>query len=141
MADSLIQVAFDPSSFSTITNLTQFAGFLEPEMETAMQQIGDLIVQAAQANTWAVFDNPTGALADSIRAIFDGPLAVEVGSDLPYARRREYGGGGLLDSRGRQMDDPARPYLEPALTENEDQIMLLMSNAAAEAFAKMGVPL
>lgn len=142
MADSLINVSFDPSSFESITNLTQFAGFLEPEMESAMQQIGDIIVQAAVANTWAVFAAPTGQLASTIMATLDGPLQVEVGSTSPYAARREFGFSGQTDSRGRHyVNDPAKPYLIPALEQNEDQIMLIMSNAAAEAFAKMGVPL
>jgi len=68
-------------------------------MGAAMSQIGDIIVQAAVANTWAVFEAPTGALADSIRAILDGPMAVEVGSDSPYAARREFGFSGQTEAR------------------------------------------
>jgi len=142
MTNNFINVAFDSASLGAITNLARFGAFLEPEMGAAMSQIGDIIVQAAVANTWAVFEAPTGALADSIRAILDGPMAVEVGSDSPYAARREFGFSGQTDSRGRfYANDPAKPYLTPALEQNSDQILQVMGLATAEAFAKMGVPL
>lgn len=44
-------------------------------------------------------------------------LAVAVGTDVEYARRIEYGFAGI-DSRGRTYNQPAQPYLRPALDEN-----------------------
>ncbi len=137
--EPLINVAFDPASLGAIVKLAQFGAFLDLEMSVAMPQIGDIIVQAAVANTWTAFTNPTGQLASTIMTILDGPMAVQVGVGAPYGRRMEDGFVGT-DSLGRTYDEAGKPYLVLALEQNTDQILQRMGLAAAEAFAKMGMP-
>ena len=59
----------------------------------------------------------TGTLRRSLhteRVSVPGAIAaVAVGTDVPYARRIEYGFSGA-DSRGRVYHQPPRPYLRPA---------------------------
>lgn len=140
MGEELITIAFDAASLGNIAKLEKFQSFLEPAMADGLVEVGKLVVQAAVANTWAVFANPNGELADTIKVLVNGPLAIEVGTDSPYGARREFGFSGKTDSRGRTyVNDPGKPYMEPALTDNEDQIASIMNLAVAEAMAAMGV--
>jgi HK97 gp10 family phage protein len=63
----------------------------------------------------------TGTLRRSIHMEDVGSDAVSVGTDLPYARRMEYGFA-ATDSLGRRYNQPARPYLRPALDENRGEM-------------------
>ena len=109
-------VGFDPVSLGTISRLQGFEGLLDPRIEAMLQAAGELVAQTAQANTWLVFDNPTGALADSIGVLVAGLEEVDVVVGVPYGMRREFGFEGMYDSLGRgPFNDPAKPYLEPAV--------------------------
>lgn len=72
----------------------------------------------------------TGTLRRSIRAeaVTGG---VVVGTELPYARRIEFGFNGA-DSRGRTYHQQPRPYLRPALDENKDRVMAAVAAAAKD---------
>lgn len=72
----------------------------------------------------------TGTLRRSIRAEAMGRDVV-VGTELPYARRIEFGFTGA-DSRGRQYNQAARPYLRPALDENKQRVMEAVKAAAGD---------
>src|SRR2546430_6739801 len=112
----LFQIGFDPASLSEIARFYGFKACLSEEMSSAMQEAGELLEKAAQDNTDRVFENPTGELKSTIQAILDSPYEVQIGSNSPYARRREYGFSGMTDSLGRYFaSDPARPYMKPAL--------------------------
>ena len=63
----------------------------------------------------------TGTLRRSIHTEDQGSHAVSVGTDLPYAARMEFGFA-ATDSRGRTYNQPARPYLRPALDENKAEM-------------------
>lgn len=64
----------------------------------------------------------TGTLRRSItQAQMQDRLAVRVGTDVPYAARLEYGFT-ERDKLGRRYNQPARPYLRPALRENADEV-------------------
>ncbi len=135
---NFLSVGFDEASLGAIAHMAQFSVFLDNEIAPTLKKIGDDIAYDAIVNTWAVFAHPNGDLASTIEAIPTDAMSISIGSDSPYARRREFGGGGLLDSLGRAMNDVAKPYLEPALTANEDKIMQSMGLAIAEGFAQMG---
>lgn len=60
----------------------------------------------------------TGSLRRSIQVIEQGPLDIAVASKLPYAARIEFGFAGR-DSLGRVYNQPARPYLRPAIEETK----------------------
>lgn len=78
---------------------------------------GAVIVSSAAAANAPVL---TGTLRRSIRAEVVS-RDVLVGSDVPYARRIEYGFQGT-DSRGRTYHQAARPYLRKALDERRAQV-------------------
>lgn len=63
----------------------------------------------------------TGTLRRSIHTEDVGSHVVSVGTDVPYARRQEYGYAGT-DRLGRTFHQPARPYLRPALDENRAEM-------------------
>ena len=83
------------------------------QMQLAMFKIGVRLVNQSRSNMhWRA---PTGALSESIHAIYS-PLEVLVGSDLPYAWRREKGFTGMTDVLGRYYRyDPGQYYLTRAL--------------------------
>lgn len=59
----------------------------------------------------------TGTLRRSIHVEMINSGSAIVGTDLPYARRLEYGFSDR-DKRGRMYHQPARPYFRPPLDEN-----------------------
>lgn len=135
----MFSLSFDQRSLSEIAQLAGFGVFLTEEMAQAMQQAGDLLQAAAIANTWEVFAHPTGALSGTIAPILDSPFEVQVGSDSPYARRREYGFQGMTDSLGRTFpNDVAKPYFQPALDDNEQAVLQLIDSAVERAFERIG---
>jgi HK97 gp10 family phage protein len=70
----------------------------------------------------------TGTLRRSIHIEDKGSHVVAVGTNVPYARRMEFGFA-ATDSRGRRFNQPARPYLRPALDENRSQMEREFSDA------------
>jgi len=140
MADPLITAAFDEASLGTIARFAGFQAILEAEVGGTMIQIGDMLVPDMQSMTWSVFANPTGNLADNIRAVTGGPMAVNIEVDVPYSWRMEEGFHGA-DSLGRVYDEEGKPYAMPTLEADSDKIAVMMSLAVAEAIAKLGVPL
>jgi len=116
----------DMPSLATLAKIEGFRALMEPETVAMLAGTGTMLVTAAQMNTWAVFDNPTGKLASSIGFELVSPEEIALTVGVPYGRRRELGGGGGLDAIGRPMNDRARPYLQPAIDENEDLILAIM---------------
>lgn len=55
-------------------------------------------------------------------------VAVYVGTNVEYARRIEYGFSGP-DALGREINQPAQPYLRPAMDENQDAVKNEVQNA------------
>lgn len=139
MADALLTIAFDPASMATIARMFEFEAILAEEMAISTQEAGALVEAAAVANTWTAFQNPTGALAASISVVPVTPFEVGIAVGVPYGFRREYGFSGMTDSLGRFYPyDPAEPYAGPALTENEENIMVLFEEAVARSWARIG---
>lgn len=138
MALSDWSIGFDPQSLQELVRLQGFSALLNPEITAALTKAGQVLVGAAQANTWQVFANPTGQLADSIYFYVVSPMEVAVAVGVPYGRRREYGFSGMTDSLGRfYANDPARPYLTPAVDDNQAQITALMEQAVNNALGRV----
>jgi len=86
--------------------------------------LDDVVIAAAQmvaSDARAKAPVLSGTLRRSITVEAVGPGDVRVGSDVPYARRIEYGFDGS-DSRGRTYHQAAQPYLRPAIDENRERI-------------------
>lgn len=124
--------SLDPGSLDAITQMLGFQALLDPAIQDALTKAGNLVVTTAQTNTWTVFTNPTGNLAASIYFWVASPTEVDVAVGVPYGRRQELGGGNLLDSLGRRMTNPAKPYLVPAMEEDASMIEMLMANAVSQ---------
>lgn len=114
-----------------------FEALLTPEMAIAMQKSGDMIVVSAKENTWVVFQNPTGELADSIVPLLVSPYELQIEVGVPYAARLEYGFTGA-DSLGRVYNEAPESYLQPAIVANEQGILELFDTAVIDAFGMIG---
>jgi hypothetical protein len=132
------RASFDPGSLSAITQLLGFGALLNPEITNALTQGGQLLLTAAQDNTWQVFANPTGALADSGYFYVISPTEVAVAFGVPWAQRREKGFSGMTDALGRYYaSDPGKPYAQPAVDDNQDAIQALMAIAVNSALGRV----
>jgi len=135
----MFELSFTPESLKEIVQFAGFSTLLSEEVQGTMRATGEKLAAAAQEKTWEVFANPTGTLASTIQPILESPYEIRIGSDSPYARRREYGFSGMTDSLGRfYAHDPAKPYMGPTLAENEQAILQLMDEAVQRALARMG---
>ena len=131
-------ISLDAPSLQELVRLQGFSGLLNPAITQALTQSGQLLVGAAQANTWNVFANPTGQLADSIYFYVVSPSEVAVAVGVPYGRRREMGFSNMTDSLGRYYaHDPARPYLQPAVDDNQAEVAALMAAAVNSALGRI----
>jgi len=134
----ILDIAFDPSSMASMARLLSFDVMLEEEMAPSMDEAGQLVTEAAQANTWTAFQHPTGQLAGSISPVPLGPLEVGIAVGVPYGLRREYGFVGMVDSLGRIGTDVAEPYAQPALDANAEKVVQLMEEAIARTWIRIG---
>lgn len=127
----------DNPSIEELVRLRGFGALLDPEIQQAFQEAGTLLVEAARANTWAAFMNPTGVLAESIYFYVSGPEEIQVVVGVPYGHRREYSFKGP-DSLGRMFpNDPAEPYLIPAVEQNEDRVAEIFAAATNRALGRV----
>lgn len=76
----------------------------------------------------------TGTLRRSIQVQERGPRDVVVGSRLPYAARIEYGFSGR-DRLGRLYNQPAQPYLRPAMEETRGTMTRIFAEEVRRALA------
>lgn len=131
-------LSFDTPSLAAITELIGFKALLDPEITLALTKGGSTIAQAAIDNTWTAFQNPHGELASTIYPWLASPSEMEIRVDSPYGHRREYSFKGP-DSLGRMFpNDPAEPYLQPALDANEGEVVQLIEGAVTSAWGRIG---
>lgn len=125
-------------SFSVVgTSLTNYNSLLKSNMMLAMLDIEQSMVTDTQLNmNWV---NPTGDLEDSIYTDSSVPDAFTaiIGSELPYAHRRNDGFDGM-DSLGRVYDDLGAYFLDDALASNVNYIQLTVNEAVYDAWASAG---
>ena len=134
----MLSMSFSPESMKELVAFAGFGTMLSEEVQTALKQGGQIIVDASVANTWEVFANPSGALASTLGVVVDSPFEIDVGSNSPYAARREFGYSGKTDSRGRYYaNDPAKPYLQPALDDNQQSVLQLIDVAVERALNRV----
>ena len=128
-------MSWDPASLNQITQLVGFQGINSPEMQQAMGESGTLLQQAVQnAMNW---QNPTGALEGSIEPVQDSPYEIQVGSDLPYARRRDWGFDGA-DSLGRVYHDEGAFYMERGMDAATPDIQEKLNVAMMNYIGRIG---
>lgn len=136
--DIALDISFDEKDLAAIGQMANFSTFLDPEVQKSMQSAGEKIANQAKDNTWSVFENPSGKLADTIQVLPVSPYEVHVGSDSPYAARREYGFSGMTDALGRHFtNDPAKPYLRPAMEMMQNDALAMIDDGVAAALAAL----
>lgn len=136
MADEAFSVSFDPRSISEIAQLYGFGVLLSHEVQAAFREGGSLLVKSVQgAMHW---ENPSGDLERSIRPVHDSPYELQVGSDLPYARRRELGFSGRTDRLGRYYaKDDGAFYMKRGFEASQSHILASIENAAERALQRL----
>lgn len=77
----------------------------------------------------------TGTLRRSIEVIEQGPRQVAVGSRQPYAARIEFGFAGR-DRLGRLYNQPAQPYLRPAIEETRTRMTQVFAEEVRRALGR-----
>lgn len=130
--------SFDPGSLQEITRLQGFAALLNPEVTQGLTEAGTLLTNAAVANTWSVFANPSGELADTIYPYVISPTEVAIAVGAPHGRRREKGFSGMTDALGRfYANDPAKPYLQPAVDDHQQEVAEIMEMRVNAALGRI----
>jgi HK97 gp10 family phage protein len=104
-------------------------------LETVLMAAALPIVNAAKANA----PYKTGTLRRSIHpeVLESGAhsVTVSIGTDVPYARRIEYGFV-QADALGRRYHQPAQPYLRPAYDEHREAAVQEAREVLAALVAK-----
>jgi hypothetical protein len=137
MAGGPFSMSFDPKSISEIAQFYGFPTLLSEEVQAAMQDAADTLVASVRGNMH--WQNPTGALEASIHKVNDSPYEIEIGSDLPYSRRREFGFSGMSDSLGRYFPyDPPAYYFAAAAMQEQQNVFGSIEAAAQRAIDRLG---
>lgn len=131
----MFSMSFDPKSLSEIAQFAGWSVYLSDEVQQALSEGGSLLVDAARgAMHW---QNPTGALEESIHAIPESKTDLLVGSDLIYARRRNWGFNGA-DSLGRVYHDQGAFFMETAMDQEQSTILASVEDAVSRACNRLG---
>src|SRR6266566_5061281 len=125
-------MGLDEASLRKIAVLMGAETRLVTESESALDDISDAILREIPRQMhWR---HSSGALADSFGRAKRASYRA-VGSDLPYARRREEGFSGRTDSLGRTYrNDPGAFYLQRAIKVVDAQVPTRLVQAADRAF-------
>lgn len=107
-----MSIAFDPSPLAIAGKLAEFATILVGMLAEAGKKTGTTFNQIAVGHM--VFKNPTGEFEGSLQIVQNGPFETEVGSDLPYGPRLEWGFYGT-DSLGRHYDEAGYGFMQATL--------------------------
>ncbi|GCE14199.1 HK97 gp10 family phage protein [Tengunoibacter tsumagoiensis] len=130
-------MSFDPRSLAQIAQFAGFGVYMSEEVQAALSESGDILVGAVRGNMH--WQNPSGRLEASIRKVNDSPYELEIGSDLPYARRREFGFSGMVDRLGRYYHfDPGAYYFAAAANQEHDHVFGLVEDAVERALNRLG---
>jgi hypothetical protein len=123
-------LSFNPGFLSQIAQMAAFETLLSTEVQSAMSQAGSLLIASIRGNMH--WEHPTGALENSIQVVNDSPYEIEVGSSLPYARRREFGFTDMVDSLGRYFPyDPGAYFMLHAYEDTSDEVYTLIESAVS----------
>lgn len=130
-------MSFDPQSLAEIQQFYGFSVLLSDEVQQALNEGGTYLVASIQGSMH--WKNGNGDLEASIYAIHDSPYELQVGSNLPYARRRNWGFSGRTDSLGRYYrDDPGAFYMETGMAQEKQHILSLVDAAVERAMNRLG---
>lgn len=128
--------SFDPASLAEIAQFAGIGVLLDGNVQSALSSGAGQVRDQAVANTQTAFRNPSGQLASTIAVDDSSPFEKRVVVGSPYGHRREKSFKGP-DSLGRMFpNDPAEPYLEPALVQMEQAVMADVEQAVLAALGR-----
>jgi hypothetical protein len=130
----MFSISWSPESLKQIAQLVGMAGMLTPAIQQALSKGADTIIKASQDNMpWG-----PGPLYDSMQKMSASPWEIDIGSDLPYAHRREFSFKGP-DRLGRMFpNDPAAFFLTDALAAHQDDILELLQQGIEATLSQGG---
>jgi hypothetical protein len=135
------KITVSPNILQLIKKFVGFQARLELRLEEAsLPTAVELVAQVEGAQHWM---NSTGYLENSFSYHETSLNYYEVTSDVPYARRRDYGFSGMTDALGRTYpDDPGTHYAEAGVAatmpEATSAYMRVVTSVLQE-FAALGV--
>lgn len=122
----MISVELSPESIQELARIAQIPALLPAKITSAMTEGADTFIDASRSNMQ--WQHPTGRLENSMRWVMQAPHEIRLGSDLPYARRRELGFQGA-DSRGRVYHDRGAFFLQTGIDDNEERVLIMLDEA------------
>jgi hypothetical protein len=134
-----MSATLDSGSMGALVRMAGFQALLMPEILAALTESGTLVVQTAQDLSYSLFQNPSGAFADSLYFWVVSPEEVAVGAGVPYAQRLEYGFSGMTDSLGRYYPYwPDYHWAQQTLDAVQPEVELIMAEAVGGAIGAIG---
>ncbi len=133
-----LRLTFAPPALRMIAAFTGFSLDQSLEVQAVEREAANLLVQGIRGSMhWKSGTDGSGPLGQSILAHSTGvPGEVEVGSALPYARRRDVGFVGA-DSLGRVYDDAGAYYMEAGMAAMEEPIRALYGLALQKTLHRL----
>ena len=128
-------------SLQEIVRLQGFSALLDLGIREALIKGGTRIAQKAQENARNVFiRNDPGGLADNIYPWLVSPTSLEIRVGVAWGGRREYGFSGMTDALGRfYANDPAKPYLQPAMESEGPEVEALFTAVCNNALGRSAI--
>lgn len=118
---AVMSIAFQPDLLGVMSQFSQFEAIVRKHIAQATRKSAVRLGEGMVNHM--TFQNPTGALADSVTEEIVSEYLAYIGSPLPYSWRRDRGFSGMTDSLGRfYPHDPGVFYAEAAL---DDEAVLL----------------
>lgn len=131
------EATLDPLSISVLSRFEQM-DLLPGAVQAGLAYSGQIVLNRAVQYTWQRFANPTGRLAGSLQVVRDNPYSLTVGSDLPYAHRRDYPDYHGPDALGRVFpNEHGFRYATDALIDSEQEIGERMATTISAALDRL----
>lgn len=143
MSSFMISVGLDERSIRYLSLFRGGVSSFQATYEGFLEQAGwdslKALHMSAEHHMWTTFMNPTGPLEDSLDQEMETPYRGWMGSELEYARRRNWGFVGMYDSLGRgPYSDEGIEWAEYAIDDMTPEITGYYQRAVNSALATMG---
>ncbi len=135
---SLFEMSWDARSLKIIEEMGYADVLLAGAIQAGLGQSSTILIQHMQQLMAERFKNPTGRLSASLHEVKDSPFEVTVGSDSPYAWRRDRGFVDMVDVMGRVGTDEGIYYAEDAMNESLPEIGERMTAQIEAYLARIG---
>lgn len=130
---NLFSIEAAPDALREIARFAGIPALLDPTVQDAMARGAKIFVQSSRDHMH--WKKSSGALSNSMYQVADSPYEIIIGSDLPYAGRRDRGFDGP-DSLGRVYHDQGAFFLEDAIEEKEQDVLILVDEALFALMAR-----